>query len=144
MASIEDILMIKGPDVIIAPSSSTVLDAARLMSEANVGSVIVKNDEEVVGIFTERDLLKRVMATQRDPSTTLLSDVMSTPVKSCRLDDQVRKCTNVLTEDHFRHMAVIEDGALIGLVGLRDVMAAELREAGEKIRALEKLLEDRQ
>ena len=66
MAVIEDILMIKGPDVIIAPSSSTVLEAARLMSEANVGSVIVKDGEEVKGIFTERDLLKRVMAADRD------------------------------------------------------------------------------
>ena len=140
MATVEQILMIKGPDVIIAAPDSSVMDAAKLMAEANVGSVIVKDGEQVVGIFTERDLSRRVVAAGRDPGATALADVMSSPVRSCGLGESVHDCAEKLTGEHIRHMAVIEDGALVGLIGLRDVMAAELRKSEQKIKALENLL----
>jgi len=140
MATVEQILTIKGPDVIIATLDSSVLDAAKLMAEANVGSVIVKNGEQVVGIFTERDLSRRVVAAGRDPGATALADVMSSPVRSCALGEPVDDCAEKLTAEHIRHMAVIEDGVLVGLIGLRDVMAAELRKSEQKIKALENLL----
>jgi len=70
MATIEEILTIKGPDVVIAPSTATVYEAARLMADANVGSVIVQDGEDVLGIFTERDLLQRVVAAGNDPAKT--------------------------------------------------------------------------
>jgi CBS domain-containing protein len=140
MATVEDILVIKGPDVILAGPDSTVMDAARLMAEANVGSVLVQDGENVVGIFTERDLLRRVVAAGKDPGATALGEVMSKPVRSCSLSEPIRSCAEKLTGEHIRHMVVIEDGALIGLIGLRDVMAAEIRESAEKIKALETLL----
>jgi len=67
MMTVEDILMKKGPDVIVAPPQCTVLEAAKLMSEADVGSLIVRRDRQVLGIFTERDLLRRVVAAGKDP-----------------------------------------------------------------------------
>ena len=136
MATIEQILMVKGPDVIVACPDTSVRDAVKLMSQANVGSVIVKDGSEVTGIFTERDVLRRVIAVGKDPDVTTLGEVMSSPVKSCRLDDRVHDAISVLTGGHFRHMAVIEDGALIGLVGLRDVMRAELLDREEQIETL--------
>ncbi len=82
--------MIKGPDIIVAHPSTTVREAARLMAEDNVGSIIIRDQDGVKGIFTERDLLRRVVARGKDPRTTLLEDVMSSPVCSCHLDDDVR------------------------------------------------------
>ena len=127
MITVEDILMGKGPDIIVASSTTTVLEAAKLMAEDNIGSVIIRDDDEILGIFTERDLLRRVVAAGKDPSTIVLADVMSSPVNACRLDDDVRKCARVLSETNTRHLAVVEEGALVGLISLRDVQAAQAR-----------------
>jgi len=126
MRTVEEILMVRGPDVIVAGSATTVLEAARLMAEGDVGSVIVRDNGRVVGIFTERDLLRKVIAVGMEPSAVPLSDAMSSPVKSCSLHDSLRWCSRELTDSHIRHLVVIEDGALVGLVGLRDILAAQL------------------
>ena len=139
MATVEDILMVKGPAVIVAASTATVMEAAKLMAEVNVGSIIIRDSGEVEGIFTERDLLKRVVARGKDPSSVLLRDVMSSPVRSCCLRDDIRSLTEDLVREHIRHLVVIEDGALVGLIGLRDVLTAELRDSEEKIQAFRKL-----
>ena len=127
MITVEDILMGKGPDTIVATSTTTVLEAATLMAEDNIGSVIIRDGNEVKGIFTERDLLRRVVAARKDPSVIVLAEVMSSPVNACRLDDDVRECAKLLAETNTRHLAVIEDGALVGLISLRDVQAAQAR-----------------
>ncbi len=129
MKTVEDILMVKGPDVLVIDSDSTVLEAAELMAHANVGSVIVREGGAPVGIFTERDLLRRIVAGHKDPASTQLSAVMSLPVKICSLSDEICECARVMDESHIRHLAVIEDGALIGVISQRDVQAAQLREA---------------
>jgi len=125
MNTVEDILMVKGPDVIVTDPETTVLEAARLMAEDDVGSIVIRDGDEIAGIFTERDLLRRVVAVKKDPETLPLSEVMSSPVASCRLTDTVEHCARVLTESKIRHLAVIEDGVLVGLIGLRDVRKAE-------------------
>ena len=140
MSTVEDILMVKGPDVMVASSDTTVRQAVALISQANVGSIIVKDGPDVKGIFTERDVLQRAVAKGRDPETTVLADVMSSPVKSCSLSDNVSDIAGMLTGEHIRHLAVIEDGALYGLVGLRDVMAAELRDREKEIADLRERL----
>ena len=140
MSTVEENLMIKGPDVIVAPSDTTVHEAVVLISHANVGSIIVKDDDEVKGIFTERDVLQRVVAKRKDPDTTRLSEVMSSPVKSCRLRDEIGDIATMLTSEHIRHLAIIEDGVLIGLIGLRDVMRAEIRDRKEEIVLLRRRL----
>ncbi len=137
MITVEEILMLKGPDVIIASSGDTVQDAAKLMGQANVGSVIIKDGGQVTGIFTERDLLKRVVSKAMDTSKVKLGEVMSSPVRSCNLSHTVFDCIGMLTDEHIRHLAVIEDGALVGVIGLRDVMSAQLRAGIERIHELE-------
>ncbi|MBN1553650.1 MAG: CBS domain-containing protein [Phycisphaerae bacterium] len=128
MATVEDILMTKGPDIIVASSSTTVHEAAVLMCEANVGAVIIKEDDEVKGIFTERDMLRRVVVPGRNPDTTNLSEVMTSPVFSISLNTDVRECGELFTKKHLRHLAIVEEGALIGMISLRDVLSLELAE----------------
>ena len=138
MTTVEDILLIKGPDVIVATSTSTVLEAAKLMAEDNVGSVIIRDGDAATGIFTERDLLRRVVAAGEDPSATALEDVMSSPVSASRLGEDIRECAKLFTEMHIRHLAVIEDdGVLVGLIGLTDVQAAHVRNQQVQARVLE-------
>lgn len=143
MSTIEEILMVKGPDVVVAPSETSITQAAKLMAEAKVGSLIVKDGDAVKGIFTERDLLQRVVARRRDPEATGVSEVMSSPVEECRLADDTDMVADRLTSRHIRHLAVIEEGALVGMISLRDVMAAKVRDQQQRIRDLkEKAGED--
>ena len=137
MPTIEDILTVNGSDVIVTDSNATVSEAAKMMDHANVGSVIIRDSSEVLGIFTERDLLRRVVACRKDPSSVLLREVMSSPVKSCRLGDDAQDCANMLTRSRIRHLAVVEEGELVGLIGLRDMLMTEPRNSEEKVRALQ-------
>jgi CBS domain-containing protein len=136
MATVEDILMSKGPDVIIASPQTTVLEASKMMAEGNVGSVIIKTDESPLGIFTERDLLKRVVAKGKDPAETPLGDVMTSPVKSVSLRTSVRDCSEQITAEHIRHLAVVEEGALVGMISFRDVLVAEVKEQEARNQAM--------
>jgi len=131
MTTVEQILAIKGPDVIVADPADTVREASRLMSEAKVGSVIVREEGKVVGIFTERDLLRRVVARGKDPSSVAVAEVMSSPVEHCRLEDDIVRCAKRLADGHIRHLAVIEEGVLVGLIGLRDILLLQVHEAGK-------------
>jgi CBS domain-containing protein len=128
MITVEQILAVKGPDVIVTEPDANVHEVCRLMAEANVGSVIVRAGQEVRGIFTERDLLRRIVAAGKDPAATAVGEVMSSPVRHCRLHDDVSRCAHRLADGHIRHLAVIEDGVLIGLIGLRDIMRFSLLE----------------
>lgn len=128
MSTVEDILMSKGPDVIVASQETTVHEAVRLMCEANVGSLIIKDGDVVEGIFTERDLLRRVVNTLKDPTTTTLGKVMTSPVRSVPLAMDVRECFRLMKDLHVRHLAVMEQDVLVGMIGLRDVIAAELED----------------
>jgi len=133
MTTVEQILMEKGPATIVADPATTVFDAARLMTEDNVGAIVVREAGTVVGIFTERDLMRRVVAVDKDPKTLVMADVMSSPVMSCRLEDDVRHCSKLLSDSRIRHLAVIEDGVLVGLISSRDIQTAEIREDEQRI-----------
>ncbi len=137
MLTVRDILLVKGPDVMVATSTTTVLEATEQMAEASVGSMIVEDGAGVNGIFTERDLLQRVVVAGLDPATTLLREVMSSPVASCSESTTVGDAQNIMFEKHIRHLVVEEDGGLVGLIGVRDVLAALLREDEERIEELE-------
>ena len=129
MTTVEDILMNKGSDVIVSAPMDTVLEAARLMSEAHVGSVVIRQDNRVAGLFTERDLLRRVVAAGKDPATTRLADVMSSPVLTCRLADDLEDCASRMGERKIRHLVVVEQDALVGLISLRDVLLVKRSKA---------------
>ncbi len=126
MTTVEQILAIKGADVIVAAPDVTAHEVSKLMARANVGSVIVRENDEILGIFTERDLLRRVVAAGKDPANVPVADVMSSPVQHCRLCDDITRCAERLTEGHLRHLAVIEEGVLVGLIGLRDILRLQV------------------
>lgn len=128
MATVEDILMSKGPDVIVTTPLTTVHEAVVMMCEAGVGAVVITDQNRVCGIFTERDLLRRVVAPRRDPNRTELHEVMTSPVRSVSLHTDVRQCGDLFTQQHLRHLAVMESDTLLGMISLRDVLAIELAE----------------
>jgi CBS domain-containing protein len=122
MARVEQLLVRKGSDVIGAAPSTTVREACRKMLEANVSCLVVEQHPDVLGIFTERDVLRRVVAAGKEPARTHLAEVMSSPVTTCRPDDDTRKCAELMAEGHIRHLVVVDAGELVGVISMRDLL----------------------
>ena len=108
----------------IAPDAM-VLDAARMMTERNYGSIVVTDaNGKLIGILTERDMLKRVVAREVDPATTPVSGVMTTGVKTATVDDEVADCLRQMSNGRFRHLPVVDkEGRPDGIVSQGDFVA---------------------
>src|SRR5260370_15805955 len=97
MPTVQDILARKGSDVISVKPGETVFNAAQLMSERGIGGLGVTEGGRLVGIFTERDILRRVVAPRRDAATTKVAEVMTTPLTACSPDTPAYGCTALTT-----------------------------------------------
>jgi CBS domain-containing protein len=134
---VQSILGRKGGQVVSIGAGEAVLAAASLMNERSIGGLVVTDDERVVGIFTERDILRRVVAARKDPATTLVRDVMTSPVACCRPDTNLAECRSVMTEQRIRHLPVVERERLCGIVTIGDLMAQEVGENQSTIEYLQ-------
>ncbi len=115
----------KSDDIAVLPPNSTVLEAAKLMNERHIGSVLVLADNGLVGIFTERDILVRVVAEQKDPSKTHLAEVMTSPVACASPHTTLDELRKVMREKRIRHIPIDEDGKPVGLLSIGDLNQAE-------------------
>ncbi len=127
---IRDILRLKGSDIVTVYPNFTVHDAMRLLVEHNIGSVVVAEDGLAIGILTERDVLR---LGSRDPSslrTTPVQDVMTKDLIVGLLDDSLEYVMEIMTKNRIRHLPIVEDGVLEGIVSIGDVVSA-LRQSVE-------------
>jgi CBS domain-containing protein len=125
MLTAQVILDKKGTDVATVDRNGTVLDAAKIMNERHIGAVVVTSGDRVVGIFTERDILNRVVATGRVAAETHVGDVMTTPTACCLRDTPLEDCKAVMSDRRIRHLPVVEEGKLFGLISSGDILAYE-------------------
>jgi len=136
MHSVRSILESTGTNVFRIAPTATVLEAAEIMNRHHVGALVVARDDGVVGMFTERDVLNRVVARQRDPASTAVSDVMTAPVAYCSPDASRAECRSVMRQRRIRHLPVIDNGLLVGLVSIGDLLIDEGAEQQETIHYL--------
>lgn len=115
--------LINDRDVVTGNPLLTVRDATRIMIEKRVGAVLVIDDGELVGIFTERDLLSRVVGPGLDPDATPLSEVMTAQPQTVTAEDAIEEVVAWMLTGRYRHLPVMEDGRLAGIVSQGDVMA---------------------
>ena len=142
MATVKDILDKKGRTVVTIVPDDSVLTAAKLMNQRGIGGVVVVEDDEVVGIFTERDVLRRVVAERRDPAKTVIREVMTSPVTTCRPGAGVGECSALITDKRVRHLPVVEDGTLCGIVTSGDLLAHRAEEQADTIQYLNSYMFD--
>ena len=126
MATVQVVLDRKGGQVVTVDVAESVLDAATIMNERAIGGLVVMQDGRVAGMFTERDILRRVVAAKRDPSRTAVGEVMTTPVAFCRRDTPLNDCRAVMTERRIRHLPVVDERGVCGIVTIGDLMAHEV------------------
>jgi len=116
--------------VLSVDAEQTVIEAARLMTEFNIGAVPVLRDGALIGIFSERDLMRRVVAGGRSPAMTKVSEVMTSKPQTVSADADVDECMQLMREAGFRHLPVMEGAKLLGLISLRDIMMRTRKPAG--------------
>lgn len=142
MATVKDILARKGDAVVTMVAQESVLNAARLMNERGIGGVVVLDGNKMAGIFTERDILRRVVAEQRDLARTTLRDVMTSPVITCRPEATIEECMGLVTTKRIRHIPVTQDDELCGLITSGDILAFQVREQQDTIQYLHSYVHD--
>lgn len=137
MATVKELLAGKDGGLLVTAPDTTVLDAAEQMNSRGTGSVLVMEDGALVGIFTERDLMRRVVAVRRDAGTTALRDVMTTALVTCTPDATTSDCGALMSERRIRHLPVIDGKQVLGVITTGDLLAHELREKEATIQQLE-------
>jgi CBS domain-containing protein len=126
MSTLRD--LVKDRKVYSIDATGTVLEAARFMMEHNIGALPVLRNGELAGIFSERDIMNRVVAVGRTPGHTAVSEVMTANPRAVNLDETIEECLFIMHEFGFRHLPIVEGKELKGLVSLRDIV---LRQAAE-------------
>jgi CBS domain-containing protein len=126
MATVKDILAVKGTQVLSIGPEASVLDAALLMNEHKIGSLVVMTGGQILGIITERDVMRRLVVTRRDPADTPVQDVMTTEVVCCQTNTTLDEARGVLKNRRIRHLPVLDDRQqLCGLISIGDLNAHE-------------------
>jgi signal-transduction protein with cAMP-binding, CBS, and nucleotidyltransferase domain len=126
MITAEEVLKEKNRDMVCISSDRTIREAIRLMNEQNIGALLVKTEGQIVGIWTERDLLHNMKLPEFDPDTDLIGDYMSTPVRTTPHSTSILKIKEMFLGLFIRHILVEKNGDYIGLLSIGDVLRASL------------------
>lgn len=138
MNTVKDLLNAKGSAVWSVGPDATVLDALRVMSERNIGAVLVMNGDELVGILSERDYARKVALLGKSSTDTLVSEIMTPRVLCVRTAQSIQECMALMTEKNIRHLPVLGDGdRVLGVISMRDVGEAIVAEQEFTITHLE-------
>ena len=137
MKTVGDVLRAKGSAVCAANADETVYHALTVMAEKNIGALIVREGERVVGIFSERDYARRVELKGKASKDTPLRDVMTSRVAFVRPEHSLEECMALMTDKRIRHLPVLEEAQLAGILSIGDVVKAVISEKEFLISQLE-------
>lgn len=140
MLRVSDVLARSTRDVVLTDATSSVAAVARQMDRHGVGAIVVTEGELPVGMFTDRDALRRVIACGRDPTQVSVGEVMSQPLRFVCLDDTVGQCRVLMKQYRIRRLPVLSRGKLVALLSARDVQSVELQNQAQTIHDLEEYM----
>ena len=137
MNKVKQILKVKGNQVWKVSKDATVLEALEIMAEKQISSVMVVDGDQIAGIFTERDFARKVGLRDIPPSAVKVGDIMSRDLITVEPETSVNQCMAIITESRIRHLPVMEDGQLVGLVSIGDVVKDIIEELQFMVKQLE-------
>jgi len=117
-----------------------VLEALRVMAEKNIGALPVIEEGQVVGVISERDYARKIVLQGRSSIGTSVRAIMSSPVVTVNSHQSIETCMGVMTDSHLRHLPVVEDGQLLGLLSIGDLIKEAIAEQADLIRKLEQYI----
>lgn len=132
--------IIGGRDVFAINANWTVLEAARYMADKRVGAAAVLNGGRVVGVFSERDLMTRVVVPGRSAANTLVSEVMTRDIVVGYPNDTEEEAMLKMQQAKCRHLPVIQDDVLLGFISMRDLLQVEIEERDQEIKLMNEYL----
>lgn len=136
MSNIKEVLDRKGSSVLMVPGATSVLDAIGKMSEANIGAIVIQDGDQPTGIFTERDYLRKIALEGRASEDTPVSSVMSSPLITASSSESTRAAMETMTERRCRHLIIVDDDEMVGIVSLGDLVKHLLVEAEAEVEQL--------
>lgn len=141
--TLRDVIRTKGSEVYSVEKSDTVKKAVEVMVDKNIGAVLVMDSGKPVGIFTERDLLKRCCYKNRSLDDTIVEEVMTTNVIFGSLDDSIQEAGRLMTEKRIRHLPVLENGEIKGIISIGDLMKVQCKIMERENESLKNYIEDK-
>ena len=125
------------PLVTVSPDA-TVMEAVRIMDKESIGAVAVTQNHCLIGMFSERDLMSRVVSERQDPERILIQDVMTSPVETIHRDSPADEALKLMLEKHIRHLPIVDrDGRLAGMISMRSLLHDKIEELTDQLDSLE-------
>ncbi len=143
MISVSDLLTGKGSQVWSVDVSATLSDALRLLDEKDVGALPVMDGEALAGIFSERDFARAISTDPKLPLDTPVSELMTRDVLTVTPNDSIEKCMKLMTDQHIRHLPVVDNGKMIGIVSIGDAVKLFITDTKSFITSLEDYIQGR-
>ncbi len=140
MKKVSDILSRKGSSIIAVTPQTTVIDALHLMADKNIGSVMIMEGEQYLGLMTERDYSRKVILKGKASNETTVAEIMTTDLPSVKPSDTIEQCMQLMSEKHIRYLPVFNDGKLAGIVSIIDVVKEIMLSQEETISNLKEYL----
>jgi CBS domain-containing protein len=137
MRLVRHLLDRKGGEVIAIGREASVFDAIKIMADRAVGSLLVIDGDELAGIVTERDYARKVILKGRSSNSTTVGEIMTTSVVTAGIDQTVYDCMTTMSDRRIRHLPVVEDGKVVGLISIGDLVQAIIADQQEAIEHLE-------
>ncbi len=140
MLRVNHLLVRKGREIWSVDADAPVLQAIQIMADRGVGALPVLRGGELVGVVSERDYARKVVLLNRSSGETFVWQIMTSPVITVPPTETVRRCMEIMTERRIRHLPVIEDGDMVGMISIGDLVRAVIEEQADTIEHLEKFI----
>ena len=140
MKLVQHLLDRKGRELISIVQDASVFDAIKLMADRGVGSLLVMEGRDLKGIVTERDYARKIIIKGRSSESTAVSEIMSTNIVTATPRQSVNDCMTLMTDRRIRHLPVVDDGEVVGLISIGDLVQAIISDQQEEIQQLEQYI----
>lgn len=122
MKTVKHILQSKSAAIFAVSRDTSVLEALQIMMEKNISALLIIEDEKLLGIFTERDYARKVVLHGKSSKDTTIQEIMTSSPRTVSLNDSIESCMVLMTDNHFRHLPVVEDEKVIGMLSIGDLV----------------------
>jgi CBS domain-containing protein len=140
MLRVNHLLSRKGPEIWSVDAEEPVLEAIQIMADRHIGALPVLRDGELVGVISERDYARKVILLGRSSAETPVWQIMSSPVVTVTSAETVQRCMEIMTERRIRHLPVVDDGKMMGIISIGDLVRAVMEDQQQTIEQLERFI----
>lgn len=137
MKTIKNIIQTKSNSIYAVTPQTSVLDALQVMMDKNISALLVMEGPELRGIFTERDYARKIILQGKASKETSIQEVMTTKLETVKLNASIEHCMKIMTERHIRHLPIVEDGIVAGMISIGDIVKFVIEDQKQTIEQLQ-------